>query len=391
MKRILITGSTGFIGGRLAEVLVARGTSTVALVREWQRAARLSRLPLEMVHGDILDDASLRRAMEGCDVVFHCAVDFRRIGRAHRRSSVVGTQKVMQAALEAGARRVVYLSSIAVYGGRPPDRVLTEDLPVRHTRHNYGDAKIDAERVALGFFRKHGLPVTVLRPTIVYGPFGGVWTENTVAAIRVGRMVLVNGGTGVCNSLYVDNLVEAMILAAEHPAAAGEVFNISDAPPITWREFIEGHARALGDGYLPLPEMTVDEIERVRASARSRRPSSIAQILHLLSDPQIRTALRSIPFVARLEGVGRAVVRNVVPSRGQTMLRAAWSSRRRSISGPQVGAETRPLLPRGLVALYASRAVFSIEKARRVLGYDPKIDFEEGMARTAAWVRWAGI
>ncbi|MDR7518884.1 MAG: NAD-dependent epimerase/dehydratase family protein [Armatimonadota bacterium] len=73
--------------------------------------------------------------------------------------------------------------------------------------------------MALRFFKRHGLPVAILRPTIVYGPFGRSWTISTCALIREGRMVLVNGGVGICNSLYVDNLVHAMLLAAEHPAA----------------------------------------------------------------------------------------------------------------------------------------------------------------------------
>lgn len=391
MKKILITGSTGFIGGRLAEVACELGIPTVALVRTWSRAALLSRLPLAMMHGDVLDLDSLRVAMRGCDVVFHCAVDFRRIGRAHRRSSVVGTRNVLQAALEAEVTRVVMLSSIAVYGRTPPPGIVTEEAPLRHTGDNYGDGKLDAERIALRFHRERGLAVSILRPTIVFGPFGGYWTPSTVAAIRSGSMVLVDGGLGICNCLYVDNLVEAMLLAARHPDAPGQAFHVSDATTVRWKDFVEGHARALGDGYLPLPEMTVGEIEAARAHQRRARPSSIRQTLRVLGDPRIRVALRTIPAVAQLENLGKAIVRNVLPARGQRALREAVTGMIRSAPGSSTGAPARPLLPRGVVQVHASQTVFSVDKARRVLGYDPKVDFAEGMERTAAWIRWARI
>lgn len=391
MRKPLITGATGFIGGRLAEVVSGQGVPPVVLVRTWSRAARLSRLPLEMVEGDILDVEALRRAMKGCDVVFHCAVDLRRTGKAHSRSSVLGTRNVLQTALEAGVERVVYLSSVAVYDSNPASAIVTEEEACRHKGDNYGDAKLDAERVALDFYQTHGLPVTILRPTIVYGPFGGFWTLGTVAAIRAGRMVLVNGGMGVCNCLYVDNLADAMLLGARHPHAPGQVFNVSDASPVTWKEFIEGHARALGDGYLPLPEMTVEEIEAARARANQRHASSIKQTLRLLRDPRIRAALRSIPVIAQVEQVGRAVVRNALPMRGQRLLRDVLSGLTRS-EGDGPAQPTAHLLPaRGIVRNYAATTIFGIEKAKRVLGYDPKVSLAEGMNRTAAWIRWARL
>lgn len=391
MRRVLITGATGFIGGRLAEVTCERGVPTVALVRTWSRAAFLSRLPVEMVHGDILDIVRLRTAMKGCDVVFHCAVDFRRTGKAHRRSSVTGTHNVMRAALEAGVQRVIFLSSIAVYGRRTVEETVNEGETCRHTGNEYGDAKLDAENAALRFSEKKGLPVTILRPTIVYGPFGGYWTLGTIRAIRDGRMVLVNGGTGACNCLYVDNLVDAMLLCALHPHAPGQIFNISDACAVTWKEFIEGHARALDEGFLPLPEMTAQEIEALRARTNQHRPSSIRQTLRLLRDPRIRMALRSIPVVARLERIGRTVATTVLPARGQQLLRETLSGlvRPEPTETPQPVA--RPLLPRGVVQQYAAKTIFSIDKAKRVLGYEPKVDFAEGMSRTAAWIRWARV
>lgn len=391
MNKAFITGATGFIGGRLAEMLQERGVPAVALVRTWSAAARLSRLPVEMVSGDVLDFDVVRRAMAGCDVVFHCAVDWRGSSSNNRRSSIVGTGNVLRAAREAGVNRVVFLSSVAVFGRRLKRGVLTEADPTPYTGDPYGDGKIGAERLALQVFQDQGVPVTILRPTIVYGPFGRSWTVGTVAAIRDGRMVLVNGGTGVCNALYVDNLIDAMLLAARHPQAPGEVFHISDARSVTWGEFIRGHARALGDGHPPLSEMSVEEIEALRR--RSARPagSSVKQTLRLLRDPKTRGEIRSIPAVARAEGMARAVYR-ILPERAQRALREAAS---RALNGQTVveavQGSPRPLLQRSLVHTYSMQTTFSVEKARTMLGYEPAIDFEEGMARTAAWIQWARL
>src|SRR5262249_208804 len=120
MKRVLITGATGFIGCRLAEILVQREVPVAALVRTWSNAARLARLPVALAAGDMLDLDSLRSAVKNCDVIIHCAVDNRAYdagaAQEHRRSSQLGTANVLQAALEAHVERVVHLSSVAVYG-----------------------------------------------------------------------------------------------------------------------------------------------------------------------------------------------------------------------------------------------------------------------------------
>ncbi|MDR7543863.1 MAG: NAD-dependent epimerase/dehydratase family protein [Armatimonadota bacterium] len=391
-RRVCVTGATGFIGGRLTEVAVARGNDVTCLVRTWHKAARLARFPVRFVHGDIQQPESLLEAMKGCEVVFHCAVDFAVPWERHRRLNTDGTVNVMRAAHAAGIRRVVYLSSIAVHGYAPRPGAATEDAPLVYTGNPYCDGKIDAERAILEHGRRYGVGVTVLRPTIVYGPFGTRWTELPVKEIRAGRMVLVNGGTGICNALYVDNLVDAMFLAADREQAAGEIFHISDARPVTWREYMEAHARALGDGYLPLPERTVEEIALARKATRQASVSSVRQVARLVADPRVRRALRSIPALARAERYGRAAARVMLPAMLRRRLRAFV--RHQSTPGRNGAgrAEPAPYLPdEDDVQMYTVNVVFSIDKARRLLAYQPRVDFNEGMRRTAAWIRWARV
>lgn len=386
MKAMLITGATGFIGCRLAEVAVARGIPVVALVHTWPHAARLARLPVRMVRGDVLDPASLREAVKGCGSVVHCAVDNNAGGAAHYRVSVEGTVNVMRAALEAGVGRVVHLSSVAVYGYRPGPDAASEEGAYRYSGDAYCNGKIDGEKAALRYAREHGLPVTVLRPTIVYGPFG-LWTTIPVTAILRGRMVLVDGGRGVCNCLYVDNLVEAVLLARNR-GGAGQVFHVSDARPVSWREFIEAHARALGGAYLPLPEMSAAEIAAARAAARRRGSSPVGRVLHLLRDPR---ALRSVPILGRGVRAAAAAGRALLPARGRRLLRARLLGDGGGPAGDGARPGTRRAPSPDEVDLYTVNVVFSIDRARRALGYDPRIGFAEGMERTAAWIRWARL
>ena len=394
MKRVLITGATGFIGGRLAEVLTDLGIEVTALVRSWATAARLARLPVRMVGGDILDPESVRRAVDGCDVVLHCAVDFRAHGRAHRRASRDGTRNVMHAAHEAGVARVVHLSSTAVFGLQPAaGRTLTETTPVRRVGDDYCDGKIEAERVALEYHRVHGLPVTVLRPTIVYGPFG--WYSAAVArAAREGRLVLVVGAPGVCNCLYVDNLVQAILLAETRPQAVGEVFNISDAKPVTWREYLERHARALGDGVVPLPEMTRAELRAARnrlrrLALRQLARSAAGNPLRVLRDPAARQGLFSIPGVQWASDATK-----LLPGGAGNRIMDAVERAKAGQAGSGAGrAEVRAYLSPAEERSFAAYAnvTFGIDKARSLLGYEPAVGFDEGMELTASWIRWAGI
>jgi nucleoside-diphosphate-sugar epimerase len=391
VQRIFITGATGFIGGRLAEVACQRSIPVVALVRTWSRAARLARLSAQLTQGDVLDATGLEDAMRGCDVVFHCAVDNRSSGARHRRISVTGTENVMRAAAAVGARRVVHVSSTAVFGYKPDADAATEAGAYRYSSDDYCDGKIDSEKAALAAHRDSGLPVTVLRPTIVYGPFGD-YSRDTVRLVRQGRMMLIDGGRGICNALYVDNLVDAMLLAASSDRAVGEIFHISDAAPVTWRDFIEGHAQAV-KWPDPLPELTTDEL---KAARRAARPSSIREAVRVAHDPVVRRSLRRIPFVDRSVKVAEAAARTLIPPSAHPQVKAMLFGQTAVVATlPRPAApppQPAPLEPAEELMITAfDRVAFSIDKARQRLGYAPAIDFREGMRRTSAWIQWARL
>jgi predicted dehydrogenase/nucleoside-diphosphate-sugar epimerase len=246
VKPVLVTGGTGFIGGRLAEKLVLeQGARVRVVVRDLARACRLARLDVEIVPGDVTDAAAVERATAGCAVVFHCAYGNRGGEEEQRATNVAGTEAVVRAARRAGVERLVHVSTIAVYGPTA-DGDLDESSPRQPPADLYAATKAEAEDLVLAAHRRHGLPAAVVQPAVVYGPFGLAWTRHPLTELAAGRLALPNGGAGLCNPVYVDDVADALLLAATVAEAPGEVFLIAGEEPVTWKAFYAAYERMLG-------------------------------------------------------------------------------------------------------------------------------------------------
>ena len=140
--------------------------------------------------------------------------------------------------------------------------MIDESAPLNPGKEIYRSSKAQAEKLALQFYKDHGLPVVIFRPPIIYGPYGAYWTARILKEIQTGA-ILVNGGTGSANLIYVDNLVDAVLLAMENDAADGEIFNVVDDDNMTWGQVYEAYADMI-DTHPPLQRMSVKEIEDMR-------------------------------------------------------------------------------------------------------------------------------
>jgi nucleoside-diphosphate-sugar epimerase len=248
MTRALVTGAAGFIGSRLVERLVADGMDVRALVRRGLVAAGERAAPVERVRGDVTDADAVARAADGCAVIHHCAWGGATLEEG-RRINVQGTLNVVRAAAAAGVRRVVHLSTMSVHGPRLP-AILTEECPLVFEGDPYGVTKAEGERAALQAGAALGVEVVALRPTLVYGPGAHFWVRAYLDRTRREALALVDGGAGLANLVYVDDVVDAMRCAAERPGVAGEAFLVSGCRPVTWREYLGHFARMAGK---PLP------------------------------------------------------------------------------------------------------------------------------------------
>ncbi len=281
-KTALVTGGTGFIGGRLVEKLVLEhGCRVRVLVRNFTKAARIASYPVELLPGDITERVTVERAIRGCDVVFHCAYDFTPDLPGQRRANVEGTRNVAELCIEEKVSRLVHLSTVAIYSPATTDE-LTEDSPWPPSDDPYVLVKREAERLLRNLYEERGLPAVRLQPTIVYGPFSAFWTLHLVRRLRAGIVPLVNGGDGVCNAVYVDDVVDAMILAAVRPDVAGEAFLISAEEPVTWRMFYRALEGAIG--VKSTMEMSEAEL-RALLRERQRRARFSYRLLRRLRSP----------------------------------------------------------------------------------------------------------
>ncbi|MER5358417.1 NAD-dependent epimerase/dehydratase family protein [Streptomyces sp. NPDC002785] len=248
-SRIAVTGASGFIGGRVVERLVLGTDAEVRpVVRGFGRAARLAPLPQDRIGfriADLTDAPALGRALDGCDTVVHCA--FGSSGEVDERwaATVDGTAHLLAAARDAGVRRVVHLSTVDVYA--QAEGAFDEEAPALASDpadREYEQQKLAAERLVLAEADK-GRDVVVLQPGVVYGPWGGQWTTAQLERNEADFAVLPSGGDGgVCNAVYVDDVVDAVLAACHRPDAAGGRFLLASGEPTTWGRFFD-HIRSI--------------------------------------------------------------------------------------------------------------------------------------------------
>jgi ornithine--oxo-acid transaminase len=325
----LVTGATGFIGGHLAQRLVQEGNQVRCLVRGGSDTSLLDSLDVEIATGDLTSARSLARATEGCHYVLHCAAlvsdwaTTEEIGRVN----VQGTRNLLEASVDASVERFVHVSTTDIYGHSGGRAIDETHAPTRFANW-YAQTKLNAEAEVRRVEQTHALDVVVLRPATVYGPRSTEVVGEIARAMRGGHMLLVDGGRAVAGLCYVDNLVDAAVLALSHDAAPGHDFNISDGLDITWKEFTDDLAKGLGCS-------------------------------------QVRWML---PYWLA-NGLGFSLEHSYRLLRKATRL------------------TTPPLLSRQAVQVLGRDQDFSNRKARELLGWEPRIDYAAGLDATLVWLK----
>jgi nucleoside-diphosphate-sugar epimerase len=375
-QTIFVTGATGFIGGRLCERLVQIGARRVrALVHSGQHAARIARLPIELCPGNLLDPSSLQSAMGDASWVIHC-------GLGEARAIVRGTDNLLRLCAQSGVKRFVHMSTTAVYGLTPPPGCQTEDAPVRFTGDQYCDNKARAERAVLRAGKK-GLPVVVLRPSIVCGPFSA-WSTRLIEDLKHNRVALIDNGRGACNTIYVDNLVDAIFLSLENDRAVGHTFFITDGESVTWGDFIRAHAAMLPYAP-PLRNVYSSQLAEYYRGRQGLLKASIKSTKRILRSREFRQMLLQIPATERLLAWAWGWIASLPEEKRQT-IRARIGVPRETVSASPNGE----YVPEQVTfATQTTSVFFQIDKARELLGYRPRISFEQGMSLVEQWLRFA--
>jgi dihydroflavonol-4-reductase len=293
--RIFLTGATGYIGGALSRRLVADGHEVRALVRDAARAPSRAE-PLEAAgvacfEGDITERVSMREAMSGADWVVHTAaeLDFRRSFERMRRVNVEGSESVASLAFKLGVGRMLALSSMAVFGGSPPDgSAATEtSLPILPLPGAYGRTKAEAD-AAMDGWAKRGLRLNRVYPSLVYGaPAKKTGTNSLLRAVALGRMPVLVGGDRLTSWVHLDDLVEGLVRVIER-APVGESYLMS------------GEAATVGEVLGRVCELANVRPPRFRVSPR------VAYALLRLAGPALRgMGVRGLPDAAQARSLAR--------------------------------------------------------------------------------------
>jgi nucleoside-diphosphate-sugar epimerase len=304
----LVTGATGFIGGHLAERLLREGRTVRVLCRPGSERRLHAGIAgrVQVVAGDLRDETSLRASVAGVERVFHCAGHVSDWGApdTFEAANVRGTEILYREALAAGVLRAVHFSSIAVFGTPSPPSFDDETPLATASTDGYTATKVQGEDVTRAAFAA-GLPVTILRPAVVYGA-RGTWLEEPLAMIEQGKMFLLGGGRGTCHPCYIENLLDATLLAATHPRAPGQAYIVGDGERITFREYFDAVARVAGRPpvrrSIPLPlartmATAFGAAQRFRARPDETRPLLTQAAIHMvttvseMSDRKIREEL----------------------------------------------------------------------------------------------------
>lgn len=302
--RVFVTGATGFIGGRLAQRLLDRGlvgrpVEMVCLVRDQNRLPPTLRTAVQSLPGSLQDLPALRESIDGCHFVFHLAAEASyRADDEGYRNNVEGTLSLLEALRSAKAlQRVVFTSSVGAVDRAPSDDCaapLDEDSPA-HPLTRYGESKLACERL----IQQSGVPFVIVRPTWVYGP-GMRSASHVRALIRLaerGHPLSHVDFSGRVSLVHVDDLVEALLLAAVHAEAAGRTFFATDGDPVSIGQIFRDIGEHLGcrRGYLRPPRALV-------AAARRWRVCLPLAVQNLFNDVLCasETRLRALGFEARV-------------------------------------------------------------------------------------------
>jgi nucleoside-diphosphate-sugar epimerase len=321
-----VTGATGFVGGAVALRFISENCTVRALVRKASGTAALTAAGCKLCYGDITDAASVREAMQGVDGVVHCAAFASDWGprETFEQVNIEGSRHIFDAALESGEKRVVHFSTSDVFGVYTDGRVIDDTFPLKGTGFPYSDTKAEADRMALAYAQERGLPVAVIRPMWVYGPGDRTFFPELIHAMRTHQMVFFGSSRNTIPLCYIDNLVDAVVLALTHDRAVGQGYLVGDGAVITWRELTDLLADRLN-----LPKVTL-----------------------------------TIPLsLAKTVAVGAET----------------WGKMKKSTK--------RPALTRYELEIGGRDMHYSNAKICRDLGFSPRVLPEEGMARTIDWLK----
>jgi nucleoside-diphosphate-sugar epimerase len=321
--KVLVVGATGFLGAALTKALIEQGNEVRVMVRMTSKLDALEGLPIDVQYGCLESFSCLDHLMDEIEIVYNCAAVSADWGRWQEfyEANVLGVENLAQAAQRARTiQRFVHISNTAVYGY--PAQVCDETHPIVDVHLPFNTSKAQGEHILWENARR-GLPLTILRPTIIYGPHSPAVIDWANQLIR-NEVMWIDGGKTAAGLMYIDNAVEAIIQASLAPAAKGQAYNLRDESREHWREFGVTLASGLNT---PVPSLN-------------------------LPDPLVSVIAAVFEILYRL-----------------------------------VRIQARPIVTRQQVYQFSRDQAYPIDKAQKDFGLTSKVSFTEGMQKTIKWLK----
>ena len=245
--KVGITGATGLVGSDLLSYL-SDNTSNVKVRAIARRPeAMVGRENIEVAGADILDQAALQAAFAGLDIVVHAAgfVDPLADRQKIFAVNLKGTENAYQAAKACGVKQFIHISSLSVITGQHDQFDLDEQAPLCLCGEAYADSKVESEKYLQGLMHG-GLPITILRPGFIYGEGERAWLKRVMQSVLQGQAILVDGGTRATNVVYVRNLSSLIKACLLNEATYDQIFNVTDTELVSKKMLFDTVADALG-------------------------------------------------------------------------------------------------------------------------------------------------
>ncbi len=334
--KAVVTGGTGFIGGKLVEALVRKGYEVRCLVRETSDTRKLKELGVELFMGDLGDTEALEKLPDGADIVFHLAALVSDWGprESFFRYNVDATRTLLDASASSGVKRFIHMSSSTVIWKSDFWNIhnlvdVDETYPYRECYNDsYNASKAEAEKLVLGYNKAGEFETVVIRPSNVWGAGDTVILPRVAMAARKGILIPMGSGLKTVTPCHVDNLTQALLLSARSKNAPGNIYFINDGIKIGYMDFINGQLKASGIEWKPGFSI----------------PYKVAYAM-----------------AASMEAIFKLMK-----------------------------SKKPPVLTRFAVAALAGSRSYSIAKARKDLGYSPCADMARGFKEMEDWVKEIG-
>ncbi len=349
--KIGVVGASGFVGNRAVEVFHAQGNEVRPIVRSEASIDRLTQKNLDCQIAGAFDQSALEVAFKGCDVVIHSI-----LGSAGLIRGTV--EPAYRAAQKAGVRRIIYLSSMIVHRSSPAIGTTEASPLVEKQPFPTHSAKIDAERKLMKLRKNGSVEVVIFRPGVVFGPRSR-WVSELANQLSQGTAYLINEGKGICNSVYIDNLIHGIQLGMTVPEADGEAFFVGDRELVTWFDFYRPFAEVSGIDPTQIPSLEVPDF-----------PHSWKQELmgSVFNSQVVQKFLAAMP-----KDLKQKLKKSKSNKSSEKIIR-------------KVETKPEPVVTEMMAELQQSQYKLPFDKAERILGYAPIISFDEGCSHSIEWL-----